>query len=210
MNWKESRSTCNRPKTKTRPSPWTSPSSKSSLWTRTAMSKRHHPWSLFFLLHQVSVPVIWDTQLLWKGVLHPVSVNFPGVHHLNPTQSWNPSESLQGEPDTALSSMTPRLILAPRLIFFRRQTLQGSPSVLRVLGLVLAFGNLMNGGNRSRGQADGFTLDILPKLKDVKSSVSLSLDQMHHLESGDLNLNQTPFSAFCCYCHRDTLPGNID
>lgn len=31
----------------------------------------------------------------------------------------------------------------------------------------------MNGGNRSRGQADGFTLDILPKLKDVKSSVSV-------------------------------------
>lgn len=42
----------------------------------------------------------------------------------------------------------------------------------QVLGLVLAFGNFMNGGNRSRGQADGFTLDILPKLKDVKSSVS--------------------------------------
>lgn len=39
---------------------------------------------------------------------------------------------------------------------------------------MLAFGNFMNGGNRSRGQADGFTLDILPKLKDVKSSVSLS------------------------------------
>lgn len=42
----------------------------------------------------------------------------------------------------------------------------------QVLGLVLAFGNFMNGGNRTRGQADGFTLDILPKLKDVKSSVS--------------------------------------
>lgn len=53
------------------------------------------------------------------------------------------------------------------------QTLQGSHSVLQVLGLVLAFGNFMNGGNRTRGQADGFTLDILPKLKDVKSSVSL-------------------------------------
>ncbi|XP_021172905.2 formin-2 isoform X2 [Fundulus heteroclitus] len=50
------------------------------------------------------------------------------------------------------------------------KTLQSSESVLQVLGLVLAFGNFMNGGNRSRGQADGFTLDILPKLKDVKSS----------------------------------------
>ncbi|XP_009305265.2 formin-2 isoform X1 [Danio rerio] len=50
------------------------------------------------------------------------------------------------------------------------KTLQSGSGVLQVLGLVLAFGNFMNGGNRTRGQADGFTLDILPKLKDVKSS----------------------------------------
>ncbi|XP_069548993.1 formin-2 [Brachyistius frenatus] len=50
------------------------------------------------------------------------------------------------------------------------KTLQTGDCVLQVLGLVLAFGNFMNGGNRSRGQADGFTMDILPKLKDVKSS----------------------------------------
>ncbi|XP_045552233.1 formin-2 [Salmo salar] len=49
-------------------------------------------------------------------------------------------------------------------------TLQSDQCVLQVLGLILAFGNFMDGGNRSRGQADGFTLDILPKLKDVKSS----------------------------------------
>ncbi|KAG9336520.1 hypothetical protein JZ751_002867 [Albula glossodonta] len=42
-------------------------------------------------------------------------------------------------------------------------------SVKEVIGLVLAFGNYMNGGNRTRGQADGFGLEILPKLKDVKS-----------------------------------------
>lgn len=52
------------------------------------------------------------------------------------------------------------------------QALQVDGTVKQVLGLVLAFGNFMNGGNRTRGQADGFTLDILPKLKDVKSSVS--------------------------------------
>ena len=28
----------------------------------------------------------------------------------------------------------------------------------------------MNGGNMTRGQADGFGLDILPKLRDVKST----------------------------------------
>ncbi|KAJ8013648.1 hypothetical protein DPEC_G00031990 [Dallia pectoralis] len=49
-------------------------------------------------------------------------------------------------------------------------TLQSGQCVMQVLGLVLAFGNFMNGGNRTRGQADGFNLDILPKLKDVKSS----------------------------------------
>ncbi|XP_027855964.1 formin isoform X1 [Xiphophorus couchianus] len=42
-------------------------------------------------------------------------------------------------------------------------------SLQDVMGLVLAFGNYMNGGNRTRGQADGFGLEILPKLKDVKS-----------------------------------------
>ncbi|KAI1886939.1 hypothetical protein AGOR_G00200930 [Albula goreensis] len=49
-------------------------------------------------------------------------------------------------------------------------TLQSGAGVMQVLGLILAFGNFMNGGNRTRGQADGFALDILPKLKDVKSS----------------------------------------
>ncbi|XP_023805097.1 formin-2 isoform X2 [Oryzias latipes] len=52
------------------------------------------------------------------------------------------------------------------------KALQDSETVKRILGLVLAFGNYMNGGNRTRGQADGFSLDILPKLKDVKSSDS--------------------------------------
>lgn len=62
---------------------------------------------------------------------------------------------------------------------FPLQTLQDSETVKRVLGLILAFGNFMNGGNRTRGQADGFSLDILPKLKDVKSSVS---EQSHTFE----------------------------
>ncbi|KAM9355178.1 formin-like isoform 1-T1 [Pholidichthys leucotaenia] len=42
-------------------------------------------------------------------------------------------------------------------------------SVRKVMALVLALGNHMNGGSRIRGQADGFGLEILPKLKDVKS-----------------------------------------
>lgn len=54
------------------------------------------------------------------------------------------------------------------------QELQERTSVRGVLGLVLALGNYMNGGSRTRGQADGFGLDILPKLKDVKSRVSFT------------------------------------
>uniref|UniRef100_A0A7N6B0Z3 FH2 domain-containing protein n=1 Tax=Anabas testudineus TaxID=64144 RepID=A0A7N6B0Z3_ANATE len=61
-----------------------------------------------------------------------------------------------------MSSITRKLDILQRLCKVMKQ----------ILGLVLAFGNFMNGGNRTRGQADGFTLDILPKLKDVKSSVS--------------------------------------
>ncbi|MBN3272509.1 FMN2 protein, partial [Polyodon spathula] len=49
-------------------------------------------------------------------------------------------------------------------------TLDSSERVMQVLGLVLAFGNFMNGGNRTRGKADSLALDILPRLKDVKSS----------------------------------------
>lgn len=55
---------------------------------------------------------------------------------------------------------------------FCSEALLESDGVREVMGLVLALGNYMNGGNRTRGQADGFGLDILPKLKDVKSRVS--------------------------------------
>ncbi|CAL8314946.1 unnamed protein product [Lota lota] len=47
--------------------------------------------------------------------------------------------------------------------------LREGPGVREVVALVLALGNHMNGGSRVRGQADGFGLEILPKLKDVKS-----------------------------------------
>ncbi|XP_054261074.1 formin-2-like isoform X2 [Macrosteles quadrilineatus] len=49
------------------------------------------------------------------------------------------------------------------------QFLMSSESLKTVLGIILALGNFMNGGNMQRGQADGFGLEILAKLKDVKS-----------------------------------------
>lgn len=44
-----------------------------------------------------------------------------------------------------------------------------SETLKKVIAIILALGNFMNGGNLQRGQADGFGLDILPKLRDVKS-----------------------------------------
>lgn len=47
--------------------------------------------------------------------------------------------------------------------------LLNSTSMKQVFSVILTCGNYMNGGNKQRGQADGFGIDILPKLKDVKS-----------------------------------------
>ena len=44
----------------------------------------------------------------------------------------------------------------------------------QVLTVILACGNYLNGGNKQRGQADGFALDILPKIKDVKTKDNFS------------------------------------
>ncbi|BFF96336.1 protein cappuccino [Drosophila madeirensis] len=49
------------------------------------------------------------------------------------------------------------------------QQLIDSEDLKLVFSIILTLGNYMNGGNRQRGQADGFNLDILGKLKDVKS-----------------------------------------
>ena len=40
-----------------------------------------------------------------------------------------------------------------------------------VLSIILTLGNFMNGGT-NRGQADGFQLSVLNKIKDVKTQVS--------------------------------------
>lgn len=61
------------------------------------------------------------------------------------------------------------------------EVLMTSESVEKILGIVLAFGNYMNGGNRDRGQADGFGLEILPKLKDVKSATNSSITLLHYV-----------------------------
>lgn len=47
--------------------------------------------------------------------------------------------------------------------------LMGSESLKVLFSIILTLGNFMNGGNSLRGQADGFGLDVLNKLNDVKS-----------------------------------------
>ncbi|XP_030027501.2 formin-2 isoform X2 [Manduca sexta] len=47
-----------------------------------------------------------------------------------------------------------------------------SESLKKLFAIILTLGNYMNGGNGQRGQADGFGLEILAKLKDVKSKQS--------------------------------------
>uniref|UniRef100_A0A182S778 FH2 domain-containing protein n=1 Tax=Anopheles maculatus TaxID=74869 RepID=A0A182S778_9DIPT len=48
--------------------------------------------------------------------------------------------------------------------------LMESEELKHLFSIILTLGNFMNGGNRTRGQADGFGLEILSKLKDVKSA----------------------------------------
>ncbi|KAK7066965.1 Fmn2p [Halocaridina rubra] len=60
------------------------------------------------------------------------------------------------------------------------ELLMTSDRLKKIFGLILAVGNYMNGGNRTRGQADGFGLEILPKLKDVRSKDS-SFTLLHYV-----------------------------
>lgn len=60
----------------------------------------------------------------------------------------------------------------------------------------------MNGGNRTRGQADGFGLEILPKLKDVKSRVK-PLKALKSYKSRVISITLLLFiylnCLFCCF-----------
>jgi formin 2 len=61
-----------------------------------------------------------------------------------------------------------------------------------VFAIILTLGNYMNGGNMSRGQADGFGLEILPKLKDVKSKDS-KITLLHYIVKMYMKKIENPF-----------------
>ncbi|CAK9830261.1 Protein cappuccino [Anthophora retusa] len=73
----------------------------------------------------------------------------------------------QAEFQDAISSYSSKLTNLKTTCDF----LRNSSSLKKVMALILTLGNYMNGGNRTRGQADGFGLEILSKLRDVKSNV---------------------------------------
>ena len=73
----------------------------------------------------------------------------------------------QSEFQDAISSLSSKLTNLRTTCDF----LRNSSSLKKVMALILTLGNYMNGGNRTRGQADGFDLEILGKLRDVKSNV---------------------------------------
>eukprot|EP01137_Pigoraptor_chileana_P007307 Opistho-2@52723 len=54
------------------------------------------------------------------------------------------------------------------------QSVKSSRAFRKLLGVILVYGNYMNGGT-NRGQADGFDLEILPKLRDVRDEKGASL-----------------------------------
>ncbi|XP_071490614.1 uncharacterized protein [Diadema antillarum] len=84
--------------------------------------------------------------------------------------------------DENLSAVRSRLTIVGEVC----KQLRNSSGVKQFLALVLALGNYMNGGNRTRGQADGFGLEILPKLKDVKS-VDNQGNLLHYIVSCYVN-----------------------
>lgn len=93
--------------------------------------------------------------------------------------------------------------MSDRLALVQRScsALQESAFLVRALALVLAVGNHMNGGT-PRGQADGFDLEILAKLDDVKSRDNSStllqfvVQQLVAQHDGDLTCGApSPFDA---------------
>lgn len=55
----------------------------------------------------------------------------------------------------------------------------------------------MNGGNRARGQADGFGLEILPKLRDVKSKDN-SITLLHYIVRIYMKVKLQKILVFTC------------
>lgn len=49
---------------------------------------------------------------------------------------------------------------------------------LRIVSMTLSIGNILNGGNAAKGQADGFDLPVLGKLVSMKDNTNQTLLQL--------------------------------
>ncbi|CAH1280152.1 unnamed protein product [Diabrotica balteata] len=72
--------------------------------------------------------------------------------------------------------------------------LMNNPELKEIMAIILTLGNYMNGGNMARGQADGFGLEILSKLKDVKSNDS-KITLLHYVVKVYMKKIKNPFEA---------------
>ncbi|XP_039751017.1 formin-2 isoform X2 [Pararge aegeria] len=96
-----------------------------------------------------------------EAFLHDLS----GIHHFAERISCF---TFQAEFDDSVNTIMHKLDNLKHTCEF----LITNESLKHLFSIILAIGNYMNGGNGQRGQADGFGLEILSKLKDVKSKQS--------------------------------------
>lgn len=89
---------------------------------------------------------------------------------------------LQSEFQDAISSVSYKLNNVRTTCDF----LINSELLKKVIAIILTLGNYMNGGNMLRGQADGFGLEILGKLKDVKSNIP-GVTLLHYVVNAKLS-----------------------
>ncbi|XP_053612698.1 protein cappuccino isoform X2 [Plodia interpunctella] len=77
--------------------------------------------------------------------------------------------------------------------------LMNNESLKKLFAIILTLGNYMNGGNGQRGQADGFGLEILSKLKDVKSKQS-NVTLLHFIVRTYMKCSGGALAPQCALC----------
>ncbi|XP_054741471.1 protein cappuccino isoform X2 [Anastrepha obliqua] len=114
-----------------------------------------------------------ELELIKEAAQSDIPLDYPEQFLLKISQISMSTERIscivfQAEFEEAATVVSRKLEVVTQL----SQYLIESEDLKLVFTIILTLGNYMNGGNRQRGQADGFTLEILGKLKDVKSKES--------------------------------------
>ncbi|XP_034827130.1 formin-2-like isoform X2 [Maniola hyperantus] len=120
-----------------------------------------------------------------EAFLHDLS----GIHHFAERISCF---TFQAEFDDAVNTIMHKLDNLKHTCEF----LMTNESLKQLFSIILAIGNYMNGGNGQRGQADGFGLEILSKLKDVKSKQS-NVTLLHFIVRAYMRASGGALSGAC-------------